>query len=105
MKNFFKKLHCPFVYLVLYIIKTILLPAGAIDLGVLGILALICLAQLVVNLVKLGVNRYFETKDKVISENLFRAKVSEDISKLNGELSALKMVTNNPFQKAIKTRR
>ena len=42
-----------------------------------------------------SVNRYFDTKDKVLSENEFRAGVNADMSKLVEEVNLLKMINGS----------
>jgi hypothetical protein len=106
MKKFFKELDYSFVLLILYIIKSVALPAAIIDVCIVGILAAFCLGRFIANIYsntklkyandQLDFRRFklveeMAAKEKVLSENDFRKQVNEALGKLDHELSAIKL--------------
>lgn len=105
MKDFLVKLKeriykpLPITSLIpIYIGKIILLPNIFVDASILFALVLYMLGIKLLDVINDGKNKYFEAKDKVISENEFRANVNKDMSNILTELSGLKMKVGNPFE-------
>lgn len=93
--EFFKVFKDPYVLFPLYVLKSILFSFGMIDFWILGLILIFAMFEKFVSKLEIGVNRFFDTKEKIISENQFRAGVNADMSKLLEEVNMLKMITSN----------
>lgn len=94
VKESLKVFKDPCVLFPLYLLKSVILSFGMIDFWILGIISFILLSEKFMSKVEAGINRYFDTKEKVISENTFRANVNSDMSKVFEELNLLKAITS-----------
>ena len=77
--------------IIMYILKVILMPNPALDIGIFLILAGYLLGQKLLGLLKEGKDQYFEAKNKVISENEFRLNVNKDIGKIMTDITTINM--------------
>lgn len=86
--KFIKELDYPLVLLILYIIKSVVLP-GIIDLGVLILLGTVFVLRLIAN-------RYFDTKSQIESDriNFQRFEVIEELAAKSAEFSEGKFRDN-----------
>lgn len=86
--KFIKELDYPLVLLILYIIKSVVLP-GVIDLGVLILLGTVFVLRLIAN-------RYFDTKARLSGDNLAhdRFKFLEELTSKEKEFSEGKFRDN-----------
>lgn len=69
--------------------KVILMPNPDIDIGIFLILSLYFLGNKLLELAKEAKDQYFTTKDKVISENEFRVKVSTDMANIMAQVNTI----------------
>lgn len=98
MKNFLKNLNYPFILFFLYLVKSVLLPANLIDVYVLSIIGLLVIGDKFLTKCGKGVDEYFETKNRVISENEFRLQVSNDMGRLDQAIQEIKLQSGAGFQ-------
>ena len=105
MKQFFKNLDYPFVLFFGYLVKSVVIPNNHLDFAILATVGLFTLGLKLLKYTNSKVDRYFDTKDKVISENEFRVQVSNDIGLIKQEIQALKINSpQSPFNAVGKRR-
>lgn len=95
VKEFLKVFKDPYVLFPLYLTKSIIIQSGMVDFWILGVICFMALSEKVITKLDIGVNRFFDAKEKVISENQFRAGVNADMAKLVEEVNLLKAITSN----------
>lgn len=95
VKEFLSVFKDPHVLFPLYLTKSIIISSGMVDFWILGVISFVALSEKVINKLDLGFNRYFDTKEKVISENVFRDAVNNDMSKVMEEINTLKMINSS----------
>jgi hypothetical protein len=99
MKKFFRELDYSFVLLILYIIKSVIIPAGLIDVAIAGILALVFIARFVTKALsntKIQLSNNLETFERFKfleerSEENFRRDITAEILELNEKVSNVKL--------------
>ncbi len=95
MGRFLQSFKDPYVLFPLYVLKSCIFSFGMVDFWILGVIMVLALAEKLMTKVEQGFNRYFDTKEKVISENVFRNAVNTDISKLMEEVNTLKLINSS----------
>lgn len=95
VKEFLKVFKDPYVLFLIYLTKSIIYCSGMVDFWILGVICFMALCEKVIFKADSQLTRFFDTKEKVISENTFRAGVNADMAKLVDEVNVLKMITSN----------
>lgn len=95
VKEFLSVFKDPYVLFPIYLFKSIIISYGMVDFWILGAISFMALFEKVISKLDLGFNRFFDTKEKVLSENVFRNAVNTDISKLMEEVNTLKMINSS----------
>ncbi len=95
VKEFLKVFKDPYVLFPIYLIKSIILPSGMVDFWILGVICFMALAEKVMSKAEVQVNKYFDAKEKLLSENSFRASVNTDMAKIFEEVNLLKMINQS----------
>jgi len=88
-----KSLNYPLLFVFMYLIKLLIFPALAYDIGIIAVLASIYIINSIKDVVKEIFMEYYKVKQSVISENEFRTQVNHDIATIQSEMSTIKLTT------------
>ena len=99
VSNSFSTITDPYVLFTLYLFKASIFSFGMVDFWILVAISTFSLGRLFFSKAEMLINRYFDTKEKVITENEFRAAVNKDMGDIKANLNILNMSVNKPFEK------
>ena len=91
MKEFFKNINYCLVLFIMYVLKSIILPAGWVDFGMVAVLGIFYLVKY------FGVE-YITARLSVVTEAMYRAETEQKFQSLAQEVQSVKMSTSNPIQ-------
>ena len=89
MKSFFQNQDYPFIFFVLYILKSVALPGGFVDAAILLILASYILVKYIFD--KLQGTKKVIIEKIIENENEFRAKLNVDIGLIADRLNTIEI--------------
>lgn len=95
VKEFLKVFKDPYVLFPIYLFKSSIISFGMVDFWILLSIAFMALAEKFLNKANDQVTRFFDAKDKVLSENQFRNNVNTDIARIMEEINTLKVINQS----------